>query len=468
MKPRRSLRDIFNLKAVKRAGTIVAVSATFTGCAALPAHTEVIPQMKTLQQAPACPGVQAPAPKVPNDEQLFRENDDKPPSQAVLQMNDEQRFQYYAAKFCFTMDDIATDHNARDKGVIAALDTLRGVTFMGKPLIDLAAQSHLKFCALPHLPAGTGAQYWSGHKFVAAGPNPSQLGEVLDIAHEMTHAAQDHHGLLSYGFAWDIQSRVRRNLTAEAAPIAMEYAVAYEKKLQGDSSYWHYLETRPGIDAYTNPENHKIFDKTYKTNIEAGKTPDEALRAAAHEIFARVFLSDGWRAFYLTSELNSYVEDIADGKFREFTTAEHNAFGQDKIDQAGQIGDLPSYTKGSAIPAYDDLFKGDKNMKWAYEAADIARYRQSLGDNNPTVTAMVAQAKAAKNPYLSIDMAELHRRLDAAEFGGTFKTTWQVMDEMLKDAPKAAVKPAPANNNCIAPVVSAPAVTNFRLRSVHP
>ncbi|MEZ0225618.1 MAG: DUF6782 family putative metallopeptidase [Alphaproteobacteria bacterium] len=452
----RSLREMFNSRAVKKArrGTLMlGLAAAMASCATLQADSDVIKPGQSLALAQPCPQDTVPAkPKLAYAEELFRQNDPAPPSEAVLKMSPEERMQYYMKKFCFEANKAANDNDPRDKAVVAALNTLSTVTFMGKPLVDLADQEHLRLCALKHMPAGTAAQYHASDVFVAAGQNAKKQGQVLDLAHEITHAAQDKQGLLRYGYVWDIESRVRRNLSIEAAPVALEFAVAYEKKLSGDDSYWEYIKKHDANTAYTSAENHKLFEDTYNSRIEAGWSKNDALRAGATAIFERVFDSDDWRNFYLTSELNSYIDDIANKKFAIFTEIRHGVFDQEEVDKAGKIGDLPSFTKGAWLPAYAELFNGNQKMQWAYEAADIERHRQALGAEHETVKAMEKQATENKNPYLGIDFAEVSRRLGDARWSSRFQSTWQVMDEVVKDKANGKKPSAPAS---LAPCVPA-------------
>ncbi len=438
MKAWRRLRDVFNRKSLKRA-TLAFAGAMTLSTNGLAQQGPVVPLNcpPTVARVPLTPA----QPNIPYDERLLRGNDDQPPSAEVLAMTPAQRLQYYMDKYCFTADQIANDNRASDRAMVSAVSTLSGETYMGKPLIDLANQEHLKFCAIKHLPAGVGAQYETGDRLVVSGAQENAIAQVPYIAHELTHAAQTKHGLMSYYFDWDIQSRVRRNLVVEAAPIAMEFSVAYEKKLQGDDRYWEYLKTHNASSAYTNPDNYRLFERTYKDNIAGGATQNDALHAAAHALFERVFDSADWRRFYMTSELNSYIADIAGGRYKDRGPVIHDGFGQDKIDLAGAIGDLPSYTKGAHVPDYADFFKGeDRKLQWAYEAADLARYRQQFGATSPEATVMETDAIHNKNPYINLDMAELSRRIDRANWSGHFQTTWQVMDQMVKDT---AAVPSP-------------------------
>jgi hypothetical protein len=452
---RRSLREIFNLKRLRklrRASLVFTGAAVMASCATLQAdnHAARADQIPALI-APCQQDTAPPKPKLAYAEELFRQNDSEPPSEAVLKMSPAERMQYYMKKFCFEAHTAANDNDPRDQAVVAALNTLSTVTFMGRPLVDLADQEHLRLCALKHMPAGTAAQYLASDTFVAAGQNPKKQGQVLDLAHEITHAAQDKQGLLRYGYVWDIESRVRRNLSIEAAPVALEFAVAYEKKVSGDDSYWEYIKQHDANTAYTNKDNHKLFEDIYNASISAGASQNDALRAGARAIFERVFESSDWRNFYLTSELNSYIEDIANGKFRTFTEIHRGVFGQGEVDKAGKIGNLPSFTAGAQLPAYADLFNGNQKMQWAYEAADIERHRQALGAEHETVKTMQKRAADGKNPYIGIDFSEVNRRLSEVRWGGRFQSTWQVMDEVVKDKSNPKPKPAPA-----APCLPAP------------
>ncbi|TAL37264.1 MAG: hypothetical protein EPN97_05405 [Alphaproteobacteria bacterium] len=443
---RRSLREIFNSRAVKKAHRTtlaLAGAAIVASCTTLQSDSHLaFADQRPAVLAPCPPDTAPPKPKLAYAEELFRQNDSAPPSEAVLRMSPEERMQYYMKKFCFEAHTAANDNDPRDQAVVAALNTLSNVTFMGKPLVDLADQEHLRLCALRHMPAGTAAQYLASDTFVAAGQNAKKQGQVLDLAHEITHAAQDKQGLLRYGYVWDIESRVRRNLSTEAAPVALEFAVAYEKKLSGDDSYWEYLKKHDANTAYTSADNHKLFEDTYNAGVAQGASQNDALRAGARAIFERVFDSDDWRNFYLTSELNSYIEDIANGKFRLFTEIHRGVFDQDEVDKAGKIGSLPSFTEGARLPAYAALFRGSQKMQWAYEAADIERHRQALGADHATVRAMEKRAADNKNPYTGIDFAEVNRRLGDVRWSSRFQSTWQVMDEVIKD--RANPKPAPA------------------------
>ncbi|MDE1152420.1 MAG: hypothetical protein PW788_07780 [Micavibrio sp.] len=439
-KPHRALRDIFNSTKLRRAflavaGTAALVSSPIVLADQWPKTTPVVVPCEEPARVPARPAI-------PYDELLFQQND-AVPSDLLKSMTEKERLQFYMNRFCFTADQRANDNNPDRAHLVTALDTLSALTYMGRPLIDLAVDSKLHFCALPHLPAGTAAQYMAGYDFVAATRNAAPQGEVLDLAHEITHAAQGRQGLLNYSYYWDIESRVRRNLVDEAAPVAMEYAVAYEKKLNGDDSYWTYLKAHTASSAYTDPANHLAFETAYNAGIASGKTQADALRDGAHVVFERVFNSPEWRNFYLNSELNSYLSDLADGKFRQFPTIQRNGFDDNDVANASKVGDLPGFTAGAEVPSYAQLLNHDQKMAWAYEAVDLARLRQSLGADAPEVQQLAAKAAADKNPYLTLDLAEVSRRAEAAKWDTGLQYTYRIMDKMLTE-------PAPVPKICFA------------------
>jgi hypothetical protein len=442
MQQKRSLKDIFNRKGFRKL-TLAFVGATVL-FGSLPVRAQTVPG---ALPAASCQQTAAQPAPIPYEEQLFRQNDNQPLSQTLQKMTSEERMQYYLQKFCFDINDAAKDKKPGDQALIAALDQLRHLNYMGKPLIDLASQSHLKFCQLKHMATGVGAQYLPPHDFVAAGNDESKQGEVLDLAHEILHASQSRLGLLTYYYNWDMDSRIRMKLGIEAAPIAMEFAVAYEKKLDGDPSYWNYLKKHDAVTAYTDPENHRLFDETYQASVKEGMKRGPALRAAAHAVFERVFESADWRDFYLNMELNEYIGDLNSGSLAKYGDIQHNQFGQDAVDKTGKVGLQQSFTAGAHMPEVRSLLAKNQKMQWAFEAVDLARHRAALGVDAPEVKALEQAAAADKNPYLKIDLAELGRRLDTAVWAENYKYTYEIMDKMLTEpgcAPKAAVPTAQA------------------------
>ncbi len=442
---RRSLRDIFNGRSLRRA---LAVTVGTTALFASPflagpsaRHDTVAATVAVTAPADPCPP-EKPVPDVPYEDQLFSLNDPAQ-TQSLRALPAEGRIQYYLDQSCFTADKIDSNSNPRDNWLVTALKDLRQAGNMGGPLLAMAANDKIHICSMPHLPAGTGAQYLPAHQLVVARPNASILGETLDLAHEFTHRAQDAQGVMTYYYRWDIQSRVTRNLVDEAAPIALEFAVAYERKYAGDERYVAYLKQHDAVTAYTDPANHKAFEDAYIASTDAGAAPADALRAGAHAVFERVFNSLNWRNFYLNSELNSYIDDIASGKFAPGDTIQHNAFAPADIAKAGKIGALPSWTEGATVPSYETLLSHDRKMAWAYEAADLARTRIVLGENDPAVSAMRAQAILGGNPYLGLDMAAVSKRAAQVRFAGALIMTYSVMDQMLTEPTQAPKNSCP-------------------------
>lgn len=459
-------------RAAKRAGRKLALVGAFSmvaGCAntGVRAEPEVIKTTVTtttvdaVPHTPAKSDAETPPPVLPYEQQLFRFND-LPSSTApgatandnIAGMTSQQRAGYYAQKFCFAADGAAAARAASpqsQKELAEALDALSRLTYMGRPMVSLGQEADLSFCGLSHLPNGIAAQYLPGIHAVVAGPFTTREERVLKLAHEILHAAQDRNGLLNYGYNWDASSRITRNLSIEAASLTSEFMIAYEAKLAGDASYWDHLRTHYAGTTYGNADTYRLIDTTYQAAITAGQAPDAALRAAGRAAFEHVFDGADWRNFYLNSELQSYMGDIAQGRFRNNRTVAHNQFGQDDIDKAGRVGSLASFTSGAHVPPAADLLARDEKMKWAWEAAEIARAEQS------TDTRADAQRVAALlngNPYLGLDIAEVYRRAtdESWDKSARFRYLWQIMDDM-------AGSPAPQSAPAAAKMAGAPIKT---------
>ncbi len=289
--------------------------------------------------------------------------------------------------------------------MFTAFDSLSKLTFLGKPLVDLAGSTGLRLCGLEHLPSGIAAQYLPGKTAVISGPITTKEERVLKLGHEIQHAAQDKNGLLSYDYSWDIQSRVTRNLSIEAAALTMEFMVAYEAKLAGDTAYWDLLQKNFGGTTFTDKATYALIEAEYAKSITAGQTKDTALRAAGLAVWEHVFESDDWRNFYLNCELTNYFRDLDEGRFNRGDSISHAQFGQDKIDKAGKVGELPSFTRGAHFPDANGLIARNEKMKWAYEAAEIDRMKKMGGVDSATASYLRTQALLGGNPYLDLDLA---------------------------------------------------------------
>ncbi|HYD18401.1 MAG TPA: DUF6782 family putative metallopeptidase [Patescibacteria group bacterium] len=443
------------LRHLRNAGLAASFGAIATGCATTPALSELPlanDNPRSIVSTPVALPQQVKRPvdadTVPYDQQIFFYNapPNPAPSEAALlaKMSDAQKTAYYMEKFCFRAP--ATPEQAvEQKNVYDAVEALSKLTYMGKPLVDLAAQNGLQFCSLQHMPNGIAAQYLPGSQTIVAGPLASREAQVMTIAHEIMHAAQDRNKLLNYETDWDIQSRVQRNLSIEAAALTMEFLVAYEAKLAGDPSYWNHMQHYQGGTTYNDDKIYQLIEDTYKKSTEAGATKEVALRAVGAAVWTHVFNSDDWRNFYLNHELSTYLRDISEKKFEHASHVAQNQFAE-KTAIAGKVGVLPSFTGGVTFPALDSLLEKREKMKWAYQAADIARYTQMEGADGKTVATLRAAAVASGNPYLGLDLAEIYKRSTDESWtkGRVFRYTYHVMDEALK--PPAPPPPAPAND----------------------
>lgn len=398
--------------------------------------------------------------EIPYDQQIFFYNAPATPpaDEAALlaKMTSNQRAEFYMQKFCFRQG-ATPEQAAAQKEVYDALQSLALLPATGKPLIELAAQEGLQFCSLGHLPSGIAAQYLPSNETIVAGPMTKPEGRVLTIAHEIMHAAQDRNKLLNYETNWDIQSRVQRNLSIEAAALTMEFLVAYDAKIAGNDAYWNHMQNYLGGTTYNDDRIYKLIEDTYKTAKDGGATHEESLRKVGAAVWTHVFESDDWRNFYLNHELTIYLRDISENKFVDANTITHAQFAG-KTKNAGKVGPLPSFTDGVAFPSLDSMLAKREKMKWAFEAAEIARMKQMEGANGKTVAALTAAAQAGNNPYLGLDMADIYKKTTDESWtkGRTFRYIYHVMDEAIKPPPApdtpAPDKPQPA---VVPPVIAA-------------
>lgn len=349
-------------------------------------------------------------------------------------------------KLCFTDSAAAVSMGARQQDLATAIANLQRMPLTGKPLLDLAAKDKVQFCGLERLPVGIAAQYLPGSGAVVAAPEAQKTAMALRLAHELTHAAQHDNHLLNYETDWDIQSRVSRNLSIEAAAIAAEFRLAYEAKSQGDLSYWAYLS----VQYHGTPAGEaalKEIDDAYAKTLAGGGSLEAALNAVGAAAWTHVFDDDGWRNFYLDVELNNYAADIAAGLFAGHDKIDQGGFGPAEVAKAGQVGNNTSFTEGLSFPDFEGLLARNEKMRWAYQLADIARLRQMEGPEGKRVAARIAAAEADKNPYLALDIAQLYRHAqDASWQRGRLRFLYEYMDAAI--APPA---PAPAAAPVIVP-----------------
>ncbi|MDE1151302.1 MAG: hypothetical protein PW788_02100 [Micavibrio sp.] len=397
--------------------------------------------------------------KLTYDQQVFSYNAPKlqtpSPDEAkkIDGMNAEERKEYYMKKLCFTAGNTPAAGAAQQEQIASALAILSSLPVTGKPLVDNAVASHVQFCGLPRLPLGIGAQYLPGSDAIISGPDAMKAAFTLHMAHEMLHAAQDGNHLLNYETAWDIQSRVARNLSIEAAAYATEFMVAMEAKQAGDASYWVYMEVR-FHNTPAGEETLRMVEKSYQDVIAAGGTKDTALRAVGQTAWQRVFENDEWRNFYLNLELTNYMADIAGGSFHRVEDIHHNGFDAAKVAKAGQVGGNASFTANVTFPDFDSLMARNEKMRWAYQAAEIARLKQMDGDNDKAVETLKAAALKDNNPYLEVDIIAAWQRASNDSWdrkpGNFLQFLYQYLDADLpvqtfpvKDAAPIIITPLP-------------------------
>lgn len=434
-------------KAARRLALTAAFSLGAVSCASNgPKADELNPghRIANVESLPALPP--PPADSTDYHQELFRNNASNVltpfDNLRLLRMTRSERMDFYMDKLCFTAGaqtvEGATQEQLRD-----AMEDLSRMTFLGKPLVELAIENDVKLCGMSQLPASVLAQYLPALDAVVAGPSGSRAGRALTMAHEIMHAAQDENGLLSYNFNWDMQSRVTRNLSVEAAAVASEYLIAFEAKLVGDNTYWSRMSFH-----YANGIAMKnTVEQSYNDALKAGETHEQALRAAGRAGFENVFNNTWWRDFYLDGELRSYLQDIDKGRFDNARTTGHYQFGQTKIDLAGAVGQgTSSFTQGARFPDYNGLLAGNQKMRWAFEAAEIAR-RGRMANNARTVESLRAQALLGGNPYLDLDIVAISREAGTKTLqpGQKFRPLFERLDDALK-----AQTPAPSPATAIA------------------
>lgn len=396
------------------------------------------------QELPLTPPSSPPLPPsiLAYDFDLFEKNAPMlPPSVLLPAMTQEQRRTYFMSKLCFDAGGKAGGE-ARQQELADALDDLSKIRATGAALVNMAIEDKLKVCALQHLPTGVAAQYLPSLDTVVASHQEPREERALKMAHEILHAAQGQLALLSHGYNWDIDSRVKGGLGIEAAAQAVEFLVAFEAHVAGDDRYWKHVQSLGGT-TYGDAEIYKRMQQAYDNAKSGAKTEDEALRLAGRAAFERIFDSANWRDFYLDLELQSYLSDVVHNSFAG-KGAPAAGFTQAEVDFAGLAGGRPSFTAGATMPAASDLIAKNRKMHWAYQAVDIARHEQAFGANAPETVALFNKAVFDSNPYLTIDMKELYAATGGRHWAEPRKHRYlfEAMDEMagVKMQPIPAVR----------------------------
>lgn len=398
----------------------------------------------------------APQSAQPSTQRLFIQNKDFVTQKLPAAANTPaEQTSFYIEQICRTQSALlpSAPANANDKVAQAqaqvgdALKALSALPLTGQKLLEAASDNGVEFCPLDKMPIGVAALFLPDINAVASGPVFMGGDRMMQISHELTHAVQYKNGLLNYGYDWDIESRVQRDTATEAAAMTMEFLAAYDAYLHGNATYWMDLKENHGF-AYGNRQIYKIVEDTYAANVAAGKSSQDALNAAGFLVWQQIFTSADWRTFYLNVELMSYMRDVDNGVFTHTQGLAHGQFTQDKVDAAGKIGRGLDFTVGEKMPSLSDILGGNKKMTWAFQAADIARFEQAWGKNDPRVKDMRELAAQDGNPYLNLDMKEMYHRARDEQWdkspGPRLYYLYQVMDAATAaQAAEKTVAPMP-------------------------
>lgn len=407
MADKRHLRDNFARAAKKPLVAALLAGTMLSGCASTPqpdnsdpfsAHRPV--STTTLQQNLEGRSLTS------DTEAIFKRNAPQPVND---NWSEDRKIRAYIDQLCFSSQSAPKPEQAEMR---AALERLARLPLTGRPLVEMAARENVQFCNIPHLPAGTGAQYVPTLGAVLAPGERTPNIMVLHLAHELLHAAQDKNELLSYQYDWDIHSRLSRNLSIEAAAITFELLVAFEAKQAGDDTMWKYLSSRFATQsAYGDAGLYTLADEQWKASKDAGKDDKAALGDVGRALWTRMFDNQGWLHFYLNFELASYMRDITSGALDNQSSIRENGYSQAKTDAAGKVGAAPSFTDGGRVPPLDRLLAGNDKIRQAYMAVDLERHRRSLGADHPVTKELRQRALADANPYLNLDFAEILKKM---------------------------------------------------------
>lgn len=361
------------------------------------------------------------------------------PEAANDNLSPEEQLRFYMSRMCFAADEEA---KAEQQNIKTALQELQKMPLLGAPLVAYAITNDVQFCSLPDMTAGVGAQYVPGINAVMSGNADSPEVMLLRIAHEIFHARQDNNQLLDYYYSWDADSRVARNMTIEAAAVTAELLIAFEAKQNGNPKIWEHIKGRTADGVYADAGIYDRIESTFERAKEAGLSDMEAYTFAGRAAFERVFDVDGWRNYYLNFELQNYVSDITSGALDKSDRFTNNGFPPQKAAKAGMIGrGTDSFTSSARRPALKTLLSHNERMKWAYEAAELERYRRVFGKDNRRTAALDEIYRRAGNPYLDLDLADMLKqsREAALPTAGTekkFAYLYEYMDAAITPPPE--------------------------------
>lgn len=459
MADKRHLRDNFARAAKKPLVAALLAGTMLSGCASTPqpdnsdpfsAHRPV--STTTFQQNLEGRSLTS------DTEAIFKRNAPQPVND---NWSEDRKIRAYIDQLCFSSQSAPKPEQEEMR---KALERLARLPLTGRPLVEMAARENVQFCNIPHLPAGTGAQYVPTLGAVLAPGARTENIMVLHLAHELLHAAQDKNELLVYQYDWDIHSRLSRNLSIEAAAITFELLVAFEAKQAGDDSMWKYLSSRfASQSAYGDAGLYTLAEEQWKISKDAGKDDKAALGDVGQALWTRMFDNQGWLHFYLNFELASYMRDITSGALDNQSSIRENGYSQAKTDAAGKVGAAPSFTDGGRVPPLDRLLAGNDKIRQAYMAVDLERHRRSLGADHPVTKELRQRALADANPYLNLDFAEILKKMRENAFPDAngkkkFAYLHEYMDAAIGRTPARLADNAPPSSSFpfIAPAPAPP------------
>lgn len=428
MADKRRLRETFGRAAKKtrcRIGAAFLAAVMLGGCSTTAARMDT-PDGTAQTQKLSLEGRSISA----DTEAIFKRNVQTPVND---NLSDDRRLRAYVDQLCFVPQ---TAPKPEQLAVREALEELAKLPLTGRPLVEMAVREQIQFCNIATLPLGMGAQYVPSLGAVLAPVETDKISLRQTIAHEILHAAQDKSELLSYEHNWDIESRVTRNLSIEAAALSIEVLIAFEARLQGDNTHWDYLQKRAGTQsAYGDGGAYILADETWAKAKAAGKNDADAIRDVGAALWNRAFENRPWLDFYLNFELQAYLRDITTGALDDQKEIRTGGYVQSRIDAAGKIGTGESFTKGAALPPLEKLLAGNTAIRQAYAAADLERHRRSLGAEHPATVALRRAAEADGNPYLGVNLAHIMERSRAHTFGDSEgKRKFSYLHEYMDDA----------------------------------
>ncbi len=340
----------------------------------------------------------------------------------------------FLEKNCSRADAVLAEEKP-NYNLLQSLKMLEKSSAFGAALVKEARENGVQFCALQALPTDMAGQYQIDiNAVLARSAEPSPLFS-LTLAHEIHHAGQGKAGLINYYYDWDIESRVRRSLTIEAAAAVTEFLVAWQAAEAGNPDYWRDLQHGYVSFYYGDQEMYRVIENTWRTAVASGVTQDEALRQTGLAAWNRIFAGDDFLRFYLNRQIQALLTEIQSGAIKSGDRVNKNGFGQDKVDLAGTVGKLVSFTKGAIFPPLDALLARDQKMKWTFEAVVLFQHEKVFGKGSSEARALREKALAGNNPYLVLNLenisAQVHPALGKAS-GHAHANLYQRFDEELK------------------------------------